>query len=516
MLEQKISDECVVIYCPHTVESFEDVVRIILHKLGVVTDAITDGKGVREAIKKIVELLLEERCHLCIIFDEAENIYLATLERIRKMLGQMTEAGVHFHVLFSGRPPFLGNYEQLIICDFKQIEEVHVQLKALSAMETADYLENCIDRLPDEVQKDIFTEEVIEQICVTAKGNFGLVNTLVEESIVTPGDNSSFMVLLDSVAEVKEEDSHFKWSHILTNIKQFIPMISWTGGAVAVIVVLFLAFDSGDEEQRETVMLPKKGSEKQQEIIFVKEGDIRSEPVVKDTVDVFEKEVDREVVIPGEVGEVNKMIAAKTKMQEEIIQPEIEKVEVEDIKETVAEKKVVETVVVLEKQQEAVEQENVIVILRKSALLKKKVGAFEPIKKKKKLMQPGTVVSNISSANMHLTVNQLYERGIAAGKDWENDARDHMYTIQIMALTSKNAEKNLKEMLAQENYRQQATNFFIFKKNDSPTVLLVYYGEYSTIAEARKARKTVPAFLQKHKPYAISIKGAVAKARKYL
>ncbi len=104
VLEQRLAKECVVINFPETVESFEDVVRIIGHNLGVVTAEINDGKELRSAIGKIAEFLLEKKRHLLIIFDGAENIYLATLERIRKMLGQMTEAGVSLHVLFSGNP----------------------------------------------------------------------------------------------------------------------------------------------------------------------------------------------------------------------------------------------------------------------------------------------------------------------------------------------------------------------------------------------------------------------------
>ncbi|MCK5516633.1 MAG: AAA family ATPase, partial [Desulfobulbaceae bacterium] len=229
VLQQRIAEERVVVYFQHTVESFEDVVRIIARQLGVVTVA-EDDRGGRALIGNIVKLLLEKQSHLCVIFDEAENIYLATLERIRKMLGQMTEAGVYFHVLFSGRPSFIENYEQLIICDFKQVEEVHLSLEPLSEVETADYLEGCMAHLSSDSQRDLFTEEVIAKICEFAKGNFGMINSLAEESLVTPGDSSSFMVLLDSVGDVKEEESAgFSWSNFIPDIKQFTSSISWIG-----------------------------------------------------------------------------------------------------------------------------------------------------------------------------------------------------------------------------------------------------------------------------------------------
>ena len=45
------------------------------------------------------------------------------------------------------------------------MEEVHLLLETLSEAETADYLESCIDRLPGDVQRDVFTDEVIVKIC---------------------------------------------------------------------------------------------------------------------------------------------------------------------------------------------------------------------------------------------------------------------------------------------------------------------------------------------------------------
>lgn len=89
-----------------------------------------------------------------------------------------------------------------------------------------------------------------------------------------------------------------------------------------------------------------------------------------------------------------------------------------------------------------------------------------------------------------------------------------MYTVQLMALASITAEKNLKKMLAQVNYRQEAGNFYIFNKATVPENIFVFYGEYPSIERARLAKNSLPKFLRDHRPYALSIKGAIAKARK--
>ena len=89
-----------------------------------------------------------------------------------------------------------------------------------------------------------------------------------------------------------------------------------------------------------------------------------------------------------------------------------------------------------------------------------------------------------------------------------------MFTVQLMALASKDAEINLKKMLAQVDYRQEAGNFYIFKQATAPTHIYVFYGEYPSIERARLVKNSLPQFLRDHKPYALSIKDAMAKVKK--
>lgn len=533
VLEQRLAEECVVVNFPETVESFEDVVRIIGHKLGVVTSEINDGKELRSAIGKIAEFLLEKKRHLLIIFDGAENIYLATLERIRKMLGQMTEAGVSLHVLFSGKPSFLENYDQLIICDFKQIEEQHCSLSPLSAAETADYLNSCIESFPgDGVRTDMFTEEAVAKIHAIAKGNFSMINVVAEDSIAISTDDSSFMVSPDNViGEEDQQKAGWSWPQTAIDFKRCIPYLPWVGGSLSILFVLLLVFGSGNKQEKERVAPSKEITEQKQAVIIEQEKLVIPDPVEK-TVTTVEKTaalVEEAIVVEedSEKDDTGKdeipPVSPEFESEGEIT--EIDVIEERDaIEETAVDDEIVQEAIITGEEQkeivtpevedDPVQGEEVIVELRQSPSLKKKVGTPEPVKKNKIVVQPRKEVHKVTATKTNYTVDQLYSRRIAAGREWRYGVKDSMYTIQLMSLTSKNAEHNLKLMLAQEKYRKQAINFFIFKKNSSPAAILVYYGEYPTITEARRTLKSIPAFLQRHKPYAISIKGAVAKIKK--
>ncbi len=527
VLEQRLAEECVVINFPETVESFEDVVRIIGHKLGVVTAEINDGKELRSAIGKIAEFLLEKKRHLLIIFDGAENIYLATLERIRKMLGQMTEAGVSLHVLFSGKPSFLENYDQLIICDFKQVEEQHCSLSPLSAAETADYLNSCIESFSgDGVRTDLFTEEAVAKIHAIAKGNFSMINVVAEDSIAISTDDSSFMVSSDNVVgEEDQQKAGWNWPQTAIDFKRFLPYLPWVGGSLSILLVLLLVFGSGNRQEKERVAPPKEIVEQKQAVIIEQEKLVIQDPVEK-TVTTVEKTAAlvEEAIVVEDDSEKDDTGKDETPPVFLEFESEVEITEIDVIEESVADDEIVQEAIITDEEQkeivtpevedEPVQEEEVIVELRQSPSLKKKVGTAEPVKKNKIVVQPRKEVQKVTATKTNYTVDQLYSRRIAAGREWRYGVKDSMYTIQLMSLTSKNAEHNLKLMLAQEKYRKQAVNFFIFKKNSSPAAILVYYGEYPTITEARRTLKSIPAFLQRHKPYAISIKGAVAKIKK--
>jgi septal ring-binding cell division protein DamX len=102
---------------------------------------------------------------------------------------------------------------------------------------------------------------------------------------------------------------------------------------------------------------------------------------------------------------------------------------------------------------------------------------------------------------------------VAAGASWLSGLKDDRYTVRLMVITSGDAEKKLKSMLGEKNYREQADKFYILRRESNPGVQYVYYGEYPTMTAARNARNTIPEFLRGYKPYAMSVKGAVQRAQ---
>ncbi|MCP3892765.1 MAG: AAA family ATPase [Desulfobulbaceae bacterium] len=559
---------------PRTVDSFEDVVKHIAIRLGVSTEVEESGRYVDGLLENIAVSLGSIAEPLLLIFDEAENIYLATLERIRKMLERFLGDGVQLFILFSGRRTFLENFEQLSICEFREVEEQLFELEALSEAETTEYLLSASERIDEISGESIFSQEVLKNIFDVGKGNFRMTNILAEEAMQDQGDGNSFMVLLENVKDEVEseyaEQGSFSLTNFLADNKAYLP---WAGGFI-VVLGLLVSFLIGDGVQVEV-----NGPTVEKHTTTISKELIIEEKLPEESPVVQQPEVEVEVVAPPvvEIPATEPVIVSTPPVVvEEPVEEPIEEIQTavieastEPVEETVsispgepeikfepepAEVDIpVEVVVPIEPQEAIVvepmeiEQESTpsiagipkivvkkqkvelaaelpvsvtstMVELRPIATLKRKPGS-SIISKEKAQLPPvveinkeEAIVERKSVASKSSSIeDQLYRTRVIAGTGWENGRKNHMYTVQLMVLTSKVAEQNLKKMLAEERYRQEAGNFYIFPRVSDPENTMIFYGEYRSLERARLAQNSLPQFLRDYKPYALSIKGAMAK-----
>jgi type II secretory pathway predicted ATPase ExeA len=107
--------------------------------------------------------------------------------------------------------------------------------------------------------------------------------------------------------------------------------------------------------------------------------------------------------------------------------------------------------------------------------------------------------------------SSLFDERIRASAAWLSGAYTGKYTIQLMMLTSRSARKNVEKLLAQKEYASVLDTLYILQKKTTPPTLFLFYGTYPSMDAARQARNTMPIFLRKHHPYALSIADALTK-----
>ncbi len=544
MLEREAS--CQTVLFSRTVDSFEEVVRNIAISLGLISEIEIDNGDIDQSLQHIIDFLLDQSVELLVIFDEAENIFLATLERIRRMLDRMNEAGVSIHLLLSGRKTLMENCDQVSLCNFRNTDEAHFELTPLSASESVAYLQWCVSRLTGIDAAKVFTDEVLNDINDQAQGNFRIINLLGAEAVKPHNKDNSFMVLLEGVEEGGDIEGEtprvLKYPQLVEKITAYLP---WIGGAACCLLLLLFLFRSGGEKVEVGNEMPQPAKVDQVEKVATsqKTGDSLTEKTelvalapVEELQPPEEDESSASVVpavkTPGQdvavvapsVEETPQAVGNQEPPVAEHVVPETYKTEgavatadsggsppVAPIEE----KEVVAAAKENPSQEAVTKDTKQIARLHPGTHVKKKTVLSSAQKQGNVKAQPiRKPVSKAVASMPHSAADRLYDARLSAGTRWGNTEKKKMFTVQVMALTSRNAEKNLKKMLAQVNYRQEAGNFYIFKKKTAPEGLFVFYGEYASIDRARLAQNSLPSFLRDHKPYTLSIEGAIAKVRK--
>ena len=272
LVQQELEGNAEVLYFDRGAESFDDVVNTIAAQVELEdTDKIPDRNT---RLEKAVELLHQQNRRLIIILDGAENIFLATLERIRRMIDQVNGPQLSMQLLFSGRPLFSLNYKQLSIISFKVVEEQHFTLDPLDGRDTHLYLNHSLDLSDTEEQKR-FSLTQAEEIADIARGNFRLINQLAGKFLD-----------LKRLAEVKEEapeedydeddDSSEAGGGLSSGLGNVdldflkVPKIGvrWyaAGAGIVALIFLILLLRGGDEQEIE----PLPGSEDVPELTLEK------------------------------------------------------------------------------------------------------------------------------------------------------------------------------------------------------------------------------------------------------
>ncbi len=513
-----------VLFLPQIVESFEDVVRVAAQECNLQYPVDINRADARKIFLNLIATLRAKGESLLLICDEAEKMYLATLERIRKILDDVNAEGGGLQLLFSGRKSLSGNIEQLALCDFNRITEKQFFLSALDDNETWSYLNFCVQGLRGAENQEVFTKEAAAKIASMGRGNLRLINVYADESLRSSNADTSFLVLLDHVKD-DTPDSEFIapvadiWSRL-----PFPPKYLF-GGAAALIAVMLVFLLKGEEESVPLeIAVTDTGNPVITTMPVFPERDFPDDTV--ETVQVPEEELQGEpdeLIAPREVSEVGgrDIVEGPFAADEDDALQDVDQVESKPVATEISRNSVQRTPVdispveIVEKSTPdadvSVSQSHKKITADKS----KRLVATRLVSDQKKKLPGRIPVSTTFMEKVSPEVPQdpILGQFFVAGQRWLAGEFDSSFSIQLMALKSKKAEENLKRILAQPDYQSVADKLVMLRKPSDPPVFMVFYGVYPSMAAARNARNNMPIFLRDRHPYPVSVRGAVEKSR---
>ena len=649
MVEQELPDGMISVFFPEAINSYDDMVQTVLETIGPALEAerLPADTAPMPLPAKIAKLLDDRNLRLVVFFDEAERIFLATLERVRRLLDQVNQEQIVFQFVFSGGKSFENNLKQLSMVTFSDIREMHFKLQPLNAEESCQYINHCM-KVATGVDEAVFSQDLVSKISSDG-ATFKRLNHFALESFQSERLDTSFLDLLGTDGEkegINPRQDVEDWASSkalrtkelnleFLSLKKLLPgWILYGGGASLIIVLLFLWFNrSVENEQIQEIteevpiielkkVVPKNqpsvqqalaekekeavpatqtdggaeketaeaASEKTGEELALVEKEKEAVPAtqtdggaVKETAEAASEKTGEEHGLVEKIKEaapVTQITAEVVKKPEEAESQKNSEVQLleqpgKSSRETLAEAKISATTLASEKKQELPEKQSAPVPTRveeAAAGLDKKIDTVqqkrletveenraeatnnvmvEPLEETEKPFSPEVIkeaklpdipqlpkpvviidddkkIKELQASGERAVVeeapegtlsdlsdkevNALFLRRIAAGARWLVGGGNGKYTIQLMVLTSAQAEKSLKQMLRTVEYQSVVDQLYVLRRTGPDPTVMVFYGEYPNLAAARNGRNNLPVFLRKHNPYAISVFGAVEKA----
>lgn len=577
ILEKEFQDAYLVISFPYSVESFDYVLQVIALKLNIEPAVVDSTMGSGQLLVEIIRVLREQGRTMLILFDEAEKLYLATLERIRKMIDLANEDGILLQILLFGRLGFRAHIEQLALCTFKQAQEVHMILPPLTEEDTFQYLNLCMRQGLGTEDKEIFSREVSTKILTISHGNFRKINTLAEDSLQSSygsgvstdaaGDATSFMVLLEHVRDADDQATNATPSSRFPLLPAQKKVIIAAGIA---LVTLLLFVSLGREDKKTDVSNhPKKApaisNPQTAPATPNKKADVTppTQPAPEITVSPTVKAVELTSVAavaveppappaPSASTPTIELAKEPTPATPKVINsPEVETNPPAST--TVATAKPVNdptppipplttepppppaTVTgftepapkpiapdpKIEPAQDPLPAAVEIAPLEEKKSSEPQLLITARLPKKNEttpLLTPEPVTKHKERLSGKVETAskpalQLPPKNLAAGNKWLAGEKNDHYTLQVIVLAADQAGDKLQGILHNED-QATAGKFIILRKSTPPATVILFYGEYPTLTAAKEARNNLPPSLQKYTPYPVAIKQAVEKSKR--
>jgi len=487
MLQEQQQTTHKVVLLPQLVGSFEDVVRVVAQECGFDYPADTNRADAKRIFLDLVASLQSRKTGLLLLCDEADTMYMATLERIRKILDEVNVQGGGLQVLLAGKKSLMTNLDQLTLCDFDLITEKQFFLSTLDDNETWNYLNFCVQASRGTEEQEVFTREAASKIASMGRGNLRMINMYADESLQSSNADTSFLVLLDHVKDGGETDVSIVSASGPLSKLSFSPKYILAGGVVVASLLLIFLY-SGDDEKAVPELQVQQGN-----------NPVFTNPAQESSV-VIESTGEAQGVT-----EVNVLVvreSAKVAEEPAINPPVVQRTPVE-----ISPVEIIEKVEVARDVPELTTQ-NIITAGNTKRIVNPQIVSQE-MSTPAKLVVPSDVKMSVSGASK----DPLLGKFIAAGDKWQTGAMDLSFSIQLMVLKSDQAEKNLKRIVSQPEYLAVSDKLVVLTRPSDPPAILVFYGVYPTMAAARNARNNMPIFLRDRHPYPVSVRGAVEKAR---
>ncbi|MDR3088347.1 MAG: AAA family ATPase [Desulfobulbaceae bacterium] len=166
---------------------FEDVLLRLCQGIEPTTswESHPNAEQILHIQEKIRQYLAKNGLKLLLVLDQAEQAFLAMLERVRKMLDTMNGGALCMQLVLVGQETLLTDLERLRLVHFQEIEERYFTLPLLDEEDEPDFLRQWLRYVGTGITADAVSPRVWKALRTEAAGRPGALAALLAERIDT-------------------------------------------------------------------------------------------------------------------------------------------------------------------------------------------------------------------------------------------------------------------------------------------------------------------------------------------
>ncbi|MDD2714727.1 MAG: AAA family ATPase [Candidatus Wallbacteria bacterium] len=241
-------------------DDFLKLMRQILDELEIIYAKSDDALELINKLNTHALDCLSQNLPLTVLIDEAQNLSIATLEKVRMLTNLETDKAKLVTVILTGQPELSKLLEEPALFQLKQRIGMRYHLKPLAYEDLAPYINHRLRVAgKQEVPAVVFTGSALRRIYSVSRGVPRLVNLICHQVLITAFTLEKKKITREMVTEISRE---FKLPGRLSDgIFQAVPLF---------LILLALVYFAGSREGCQSPARgsrPEAGANKKAEII---------------------------------------------------------------------------------------------------------------------------------------------------------------------------------------------------------------------------------------------------------
>ncbi len=201
---EELEDSLEIALVVHPVQSFRELLRLVCLEFGVEFGSDDEVTMLWELNLFLVERLAEGK-NCVLMIDEAQNLPVEVLERVRTLSNLQTESSSLLQIVLVGQPELMSNLDDPRLPQLRQRVGVWHEIGPLDREETRNYIRHRLKLAGAADPSELAPDAVCDRVFSVTRGIPRLVNQVCDTALVIAYGRDARVLTTEYVEEARRE-----------------------------------------------------------------------------------------------------------------------------------------------------------------------------------------------------------------------------------------------------------------------------------------------------------------------